>query len=440
MTQQYNVEICNWNEKIQKLLYEANPELFKLIEGGVSKSDEFMLASYDFADNVLSGGNFHLPAPNVGTAPYLPEKSSPAIREFFGNNYVILPFGVVLNGYVEVYWNAEDKIVPRGGLEAGVMFGVRALALETKKFNFQNAWNITSGSRAIALIPSMRDIEKFRKLKRNHEIHSLLPQGFHDHFKILRELYDNEKAPWKSTMLFFSQKLIAKISSHNKFQGFREYLYKWVLDSMCFDRNRTSFEFIWEEFIRYLENKGIKEKGYIYNLAKHLIIVALGEEFAFASTTDNKFAPIDYFQKIFINDYKMKYFPSFINAVKFDKDAINPAVYYSLQYPIHLNPFPAKHAAASGIDDIRSIKEMHQRFFEYIDSDKGLCARESIVSELKDTIQFKYFHTVQDGLRLLSMSKEITEIDPRFIQGNVQNKPFCHASSFFKGCIAIDKI
>lgn len=439
---EYNIEIKSWDQGIQKLLHDSNPELYEALEYGMNKTDQFMLASYPFAEHVLKDGHFQLPLKNGTTVTYSSIKTPSIIRNFIDEHLLYpVPFGVVTKGYFEAYWEAFDRIIPKGGLGTGGITGARILIAEPKNFNFKNAWNMISGSRTLALLPSMKDTEKFRRLKKNHDIRSVIPRGFNDHFHILKELCKSPEVNWQSQFLFFSGKLINRIMSNRKFQSFREHMYRWGMNATCFDRNRTSFEFIWDEFIRFLEVKGIKEKEYIYNFSKYLILVALGEELAFAPTTSNHVAPIDFFQKIFIKDYKIKYFPSFINAAILGDGEAARSVYYSLQYPIHLNPFPTKHAAASGLDDIRSVKEMHERFFEYIYSNQGICARESVVADVPEKIKFEYFHTAQDGLKVLATSKDVAGEDQRFMQGNTSvKKPFCRTSMFFNGCVKIDKL
>lgn len=432
-----DIEILSWGEKVEEIIANNNPIVYELIKDSITKKDEFMLASYHYGDGFLNAGKLHLPLNDGGTVPYIPENFSSSVRKFIGDGYALLPFGLVVKGYFDVYWKSSDKVIPRGGLTPGVLCGTRELVSEPKNFNFKNAWNVSSGSRTLALLPSIKDEIRFKSLNRHYNIGSTIPQSFNDHFDLFKSLYQASDTQWKSTLLFFSEKLVQKLSTRKNFKEFREYIYKWFMDATCFDRNKSSFEFIWEQFIRHLEKSGVKKKVYIYNIAKYLLLVALGEEFAFTPATTDNVAPVSFFQQAFTDHYKLAYSPSLIHSTKLNKAIKGEALYYSLQYPIHQDPFPTKNSAATGVDDIRELKELHQWFFEFIESPDGTCARESIISNITDNTNFEYFHTVQDHLKYIATSQEVTALDPRLSKGSRNGKGFCHASTFFKGCVKV---
>ncbi len=316
----------------------------------------------------------------------------------------------------------------------------RNLNDDPKAFRFIHTWNITAGARTLALLPRIQDREKYRRLREYYNVRTAIPRTFKDQWYVFGDINSTVKSNWHTKILFFSSKLSQRIMYSKDFLSLRAWIYRMLRKSFTFDNNQGSLDFIWAQFIHTIENKGIKEKDYIYNAAKHLLIVAMGQEFGFLPTLDDTVAPISLLTKAMNEVYELKYVPTFIHAAKLGNE-IN-SVYCSLQNPTFLTPHASKnsHSNVSLLDDLRSIKKVHEKFFVYVKSEAGKCAWNSIVVDIHEKVGFDYFHTVKDRLKTIANCRDIINDDSRFFKTSVKgsiDKPFCYSSDLFRGCVRI---
>ena len=438
---EYAVEITSW-KAVRQMAFECNSEMAELIDLGMKANDEVMVVEYDFSDNILKLGKLNLPTKNGGITPYDSKHASEELQQFMGND-LMLPFGLILSGYVETSSDSSERIFPLGWGNVGAMLGTRNFYKVTP-YHFNRSWTTSSGTKYLCMLPNIKDVRRYKKLKEVYHINHAIPRSFPEQGKIFRDITFSAKSGWKTKVLFFSYKTLLKMKESSSFTAFRERLYFQTIEADSFDRDRLVFDFIWEEYIRYSERKGVKEKGYIYNFAKHLLLVAIGEGMAFVPAISDEAAPISLLEQAFMKTYKLKYFPTFMYAQRLMPESGIDSVYYSLQYPIHLNPYPSKEtfSVASGLDDLRCTKNILDQFFDdFLTSSFGECARDSIISAIPQKFSFEYFHYTQDRCKEISLCESIIAQDPRFIDPCKRyNLPFCYSSNFFKGCVKITQI
>lgn len=436
----YDVSIMSWNDEVEEGLKNYNPELASLLKSGIKRSDLFLRASYHFSEYIVKNGELYLPGLQKNSILYQGKQASKNLQKFVGDvgNWPL--FGIVVGGSAEQYLQGSERLIMRGKTCPGEPLWLRRL-FEHDRIDlfFREKWNIAAGSRTLALLPSIKNATKHRMFQSKFGIQTEKPQGFSGHAELLRGLYLNTDIDWKTDVIFFSQELVKRIKENDQFSELRNS----CLAKLWFSNHEhyyPFFDFFWDEFIRWIESRGIREKTYIYNLARHLILVALGMEFAFAPITSDDCGPVKDFIDFFQHIYKLEYNPNFI-AAKTLSDDQGDAVYYSLQYPINLNPYPSKNSGASGLDDVRSIQNLHEKFFEFITDGSHGFSENPTIAKIPKTVKFQYFHTVKDGLKRIEPSKLVEDVDKRFEVGFEQSsKPFCYSSAFFKGCIRVERI
>lgn len=219
MKSNYQFDIRSWDEKTQKDIFRADKRFFELLDAGVNRQDQFMHVSYDFASYILQGGQFYLPDGVQGSSPYRSEDVTRSLKNFIGDNVALIPFGIVKNGHLEVFWDAKSRIIPRGQHVRGGLCGLRTFAMEPKDFNFKHTWTITSGSRTLILLPSIKDIGRFKRIKRHYNIQSELPKDYLDHWHIFKGIYESVEPCWKTDVIFFSDKMIKRMRVDKAFSN-----------------------------------------------------------------------------------------------------------------------------------------------------------------------------------------------------------------------------
>ncbi len=176
---------------------------------------------------------------------------------------------------------------------------------------------------------------------------------------------------------------------------------------------------------------------YLSETAKHLFLIASKKMVGFCPANDTQqIAPTEMLQEAIVNIYQLKnYIPTIMQATPMaDVNSLFP-VYYSLSYPTLLEGEPETGTLNRIMPDIRDIKMAIDTLF-----DKTPAHQQEKLSFLKE-IDFSYFHTEDDMYHEINKSTIISEIDSRFLtlENRFKDRSFCASSSFWRGCVRIDK-
>tara|TARA_B100000989_G_scaffold283885_1_gene250160 strand:+ start:769 stop:2106 length:1338 start_codon:yes stop_codon:yes gene_type:complete len=432
------VEVVTWSD-VRDRMGEIQPQFAQLIDDYQPGDKPLLLASYPFASHLITNGDFHLPDNHGKITSLRKGDYAPQINELLDYNWKSVPFGIALEGYAESYWHS-DVIQPTAMLYPGATLALRTIFDQDSRYNFHRAWNLSSGARLMFILSSIKDSEKFKRLQRTYQFREDMPVDYQDQWKVFKKIYNSPQAnvDWRTKVVFFTKSWIEDILG-----GKNERLTLFLLNSVWrfheFERNRRVFDFIMDDFKRIMSRKGVKINSYSFACLKHLIRIAMGEEFGFSPMVCNEVSPHELLFDAYTHTYRTKKSPTFmrINKVKWDEP--DNAVYYSMHFPLHVGDSYKKNGY-SNIDDTIELKQSMEIFLDAIEGGRLELVEKTRLSELPDKIKFDYFHTDSDPMQELTSSKLILSHDPRFVPSLERRDPaiaFNHASPFFKGCIKI---
>lgn len=430
------VKKLSWKESSKKLSH-ANSELTNLIaKCPITDAHSFIEMDYNFGERIIKNGDFLLPEEKKFDKKDFPE---------LDYDWPINPFGVVIGGYAESFWENSCQIIPRGNLTPGRTCGLRDMLWRDEEYIFHRVWSLTAGSRLIFQLANISEKRSMKRFLKYFNINAVIPNHYDEHWHLLSKLarslrFHNQ---WQTKILFFSKKWVEDIrnSEDKNFIRLRDYLLNIRWNATEFARNQNIIDFIWDEFVSLAsEIKEFRGKAHIFDVAKHIILIACGGEFGYAPAgVNNTVAPIKEFVKSFKEIYHTDHCPTFMYPAKLAQS--DDAVYYSLQHAKHLTSSPRQLTRRNNKEDLIDIKKLLELFFEKLISSSELQVENSIIEQIPDNIMLNYYRPEVDYRKLCQHPKEILSQDKRFLYNGFEfkNSDFCYTNLFFKGCIKISR-
>lgn len=431
------VRIVTWKE-VKNQVFEVNPELAEILDACKPGAEHLLVkVSYPFGSHIIKSGTFYLPNEHGVLSPFSSVGIPNEFKEMFAYHWGSIPFGILLSGVAESFWTGSEQIISMGILPRGGTFALRTIFDEDSWCNFKDAFDLTAGSRLLFLLPSIKDNTKFKKLIKAIGKRCSMPRDFDEQWNLFKDIYLSEinNDGWQSELLLFTKPWLEDMLS-GKFHQLSMHLRKKIWSWSEFWRNRKLFDFIWSDFIRIAKHKGVKVKDYIFDFARHLILIGVGDEYGFSPATDDTFAPIELFRDAFIGHYKISFDPTFMRS-----DTIRwgqpKKIYFSLQHPSNLLTYPHRHTNNSSLDDVRDVKTLVDLFKECASQGK-IGVGGTRFTELENKIKYDYYHTDRDYSNQVLSSGLIVHEDTRF--QSKEGLEFCSSSQFFKGCVRITSL
>ena len=427
-------DVIEWVD-IAATIALVDPELADIIDRHPgSKKYKLVKVSYPYGENIIKAGSFYFPNKHGMLAPFHSNTIENSIKKMFDYYWGSIPFGILLSGAAECYWSGSKQTTSLSMLYPGSTYALRTIFDKNGWCNFKDAFDLSSGARSIFLLPSIKDTIKFKKLGKSLENRITIPKDFNEQWYLLKDIYKSKinKTCWKSEFLFFTTQWLKDIFSEKPNELYNCLRNRvWAVTE--FSRNRKIFDYIWNDFIRIAKKEGVKAKDYLFDLAKHLVLIGIGDEYGFQPTISNQVAPIDLFQKAFIKYYKITQTPTFMSSatIKMDKP---DNVYFSLQHSANLLTYPHRIGVSSSLDDVRDVKAIMDLFMECLKK-VTLSVKGTRFTELPDKVHYSYYHTDKDYTRQAMNSALVMQNDERF--NYKSNLEFCNSSLFFKGCVQI---
>lgn len=425
-------EIISWKD-ISQIVAGIDPELAQIIDNCPgSKTHKLVKASYSYGENIIKAGDFHFPNDHGFLVPF--KNTSSKIQELFNYFWGSIPFGILLSGSAESYWSGTEQTTSIGMLHPGSTYALRTIFDKQGWCNFKDAFDLSSGARSIFLLPSIKDTTKFKKLGKVLERRITIPKEFNDHWHLLKEICHSKISDnsWKSEFLFFTTAWLEDMFS-GKSTELYNYLRNRAWINTEFSRNRKIFDYIWNDYIRIAKRKGIKAKDYLFDFAKHLILIGIGDEYGFGFSFNNKVAPVSIIRRTFIEHYKITQDPTVMSAatIRWGKPS---KVFFSLQHCANLLTYPHRSSLSSSLDDVRDVKAIVDLFMESIKKAQ-LSFGGTRFTELPERIRYEYYHTDKDyAQQAMSSTLIAQDIDIKELSSKLE---FCSSSLFFKGCVKI---
>jgi hypothetical protein len=118
-----------------------------------------------------------------------------------------MPMGMVTQNAIETFFYAPNREVT----SSSTLFTERGMialicALEGKQtYQAGPIWNVSSGSRAICMLPKITDKTSYRALARKYNLEITPPASLTDHWHIFEQIANHAQFehPWQSELIFF---------------------------------------------------------------------------------------------------------------------------------------------------------------------------------------------------------------------------------------------
>ncbi len=423
-------KIVEWKEVAEKIS-QVRPEFAEVINEYNLDSYPLIQARYPYGSHLIKDGDFKISDKNSNLVSFRKSGCHKEIESLLNYNWKSIPFGLVTKGTAESYWHSSRHI-PVGVLQLGANCALRTVLDTRFYYNFHKVYNLSSGVKLIFLLASLKDKNKFKKLNKHYGFRCIPPETPFHHWELFREIFNKENNNWHTEFTFFTKPWLDDIFS-GKLNNLKLRMFEVVWKSLEFDRNLKNFDFVWDEFIKTVEKRGIKNKEYIYHLARHLVLIAIGHSFGFSPIDNDQNSPISLFKKVFCDVYKLTYEPIFMSVKKLDWQKDEDSIFSSLQIPtLYMSGITKRSTNVSSKDDLREIKYIIDLFYEGLLQKNSELFCDTRFELMPRRIKFEYFHVEKDKLHNINERNGI-----KFDNINVSYNNINYSHPFFNGCVKI---
>jgi hypothetical protein len=441
------LKIVKWAD-VEADVRNALPHLHEIIaQLDPGENLKLVRARYPFGARIFHGGMLYLPNSDNSSVPFghpaLPKELIPLL------NYSCLPLGVNLNKCIEGYKDLGSSIHPFVIMEPDLSIGTWEYLAGQYLLNESNATtsniSLSAGARSIFMLPKITDNLCHKRLKKTFGIKAFPPRNYLDHASLFAELINGKqsKTQWHCDVLFFTKEWNDNIINDTRWANLNAYIIHRAWNQSKAGRMMPLIDSIWFEFLQSVLKSGRKINIYLLDTVQRLFYIALGVLPAMTpNCPDDRVAPIENIQKIYLDEYKLKkYFPTVMTPAIFDiRSAKPPPVYYSLQMPTVIsssfyNPY-------SVMDDLVELKEL-MRIFSRVLEKTDLVIEGVPLAKLPKLVNVEYFHTETYSTHGILPTNDMITGDPNLIGLNEESAPdrqFSDKSHFVKGCVRIKKL
>jgi len=423
---QINIKQVTW-QNIRLQIEKVNPILFSLIDQ-VSPGKEYSLykVRLPYGYESAKDGKLNLPI-------------SAKQQEDLGYNYGSNPMCLMLKNSIELFVKLKNHTIPCVLLPAGELFGIWLMvgSKNTIKHHPAFIWNITAGARSIFMLPKISVTHKYKKLKETFRINAEIPKNLLEHWQIFRELANSKNfgEHWNAEVLLFGKKWLEKINDP-VWRDLKYYLLQTAWDKSEYLRNITIWDLVFSIIQR---QKNLRPNPYIADTAQHLLALTTGVYPGLAPAIDDTAAPMQRFQKAFVDVYELDdYLPIIMQPRYYSMRSFNSSIYYTLQYPTTMSFSPTSTKLSNKIVDLCEIKYLLEKYLSVLKSNT-LNLHNTPLSEINERVSFDYFHTEAREAQGIRNSAHLCEEDDAFsrLKKEYPNRKFPSKSPSLRGCIRI---
>lgn len=432
-----NLIELSWSEA-RASIAKANPKLAEIIDRW-SPPDNYKLykVSYQFGDHILHDGIFNLPDANSNLLPILHRDLPPEVNEAL--SYRSIPLGVVTKNAQEVYLELEERIISLSYFEPGVILGLWESLDDIHSFYPKQIWSVCAGARSLFMLPKVSEFGAHQRLCKAFEIRANIPRTMQEHQPLFVQIAKQSKSDWRQEVIFFSRQWLERDENNVGWMHFHHHLLELGWKFSEYNRNKNSYDLIWESFARSLEKSHRKPSLYLLNTLQHLIGISTGKVPGFKMALSEAAGPIKLLQDAYTQKYGLRqYFPTIMQPANFDYVHDKEPIYYSLQFPTCFETLPKNRAKNCLIDDLRELKDLMDHFINDAKAGK-LKIADTPIEDVVDNFHFDYIHSDKDVYGKLILSENIAQIDRNFLEpaNNKEHQKFATSSPFLRGCVAI---
>lgn len=422
-----------WAEA-RDLLMPVNPKLVAEVDE-LDPSDGYAMyhVRYPYGELIVDQSSVTLPT-NAGM--FLPFQSSEHpdfIREDLGYAPVI-PACVILKNSVELFCELDDRIKTIFAAPEGAIVGLFPAMRLDSALDRNNAIFMTAGMRSIFMIAPIGDNISHNRLMRTYDIHSTAPKKLLDQWQIFREICETTEVAWNVEILYFSRKWFEDTVSRS-WKLFRHFLFESAWQTVL----RESYYQFNELFLSHVQTQcNLRADPHLINTAHHLIYMSAGVTPGFSVVKDEKYAPLQLLQDIYLTDYRLNFAPVILGPSYFNGDA---PVYYSLEVPTNIHSTIRSRKRITRIEELREVRrtmtamqrEILRNRLELEDKPN------SILNSAKST-QLEYFHTDGEPGQPIHPAADALACDSNMkAVVDSSGMDLCDTNRFFWGCVMVSQ-
>lgn len=433
------IEKVFWKD-VQPRVAKIAPTFAKLVNA-VNPGKDFPLykACYPYGSLIVKDGICYYPTVSGALVPFGDSQLTMDLRHNLSYSRGTFPFGMVLNKSIELFIAVNNRAYIESIFAPGHLFALWRRLEDKPTFHPNKLFNITAGARSIFLLPNIGDAYYHKNLRREFGIKIAPPKDLLSQWELFKTIANHPaaKCSWHTELLYFSGKWLEKIHSNDKNWVFlSRYLFQLCWQHSTFMRNKIFYDFI---FSQIQATRNLRPNPYIADIAKHLLIIALGELPGFAPALDNLAAPIDILQKTFLDIYRLQpYTPTLMQPHWFSLYRPERPIYYSLTLPTSLEFSPNCRKVRTTLYDLRELAHILQIYLDEIPKDY-LKINNTLLTMVARNIKFDYYHDKFDRENYAKHTSEMPQLDPTLMScpAGYPNNTFPQTASFLRGCVKI---
>lgn len=420
-----------WREA-RELVLPVNPALVDEIDE-LDPSDEYHLyhVRYPYGELVVDQSSVTLPTSEGMFLPFQSSEHTESIRDDLGYAPVI-PACVILQNSVELFCEMDDRIKTIFVAPEGSVVGLFPAMRLDSALDRNNALYMTSGVRSMFMIAPIGDNIAHNRLMRTYDIHSTAPKKLLDQWQIFKEICETTEVDWNVEVLYFSKKWFENTTDRN-WKIFRHFLFESAWPTVL----RESYYQFNELFLSQVQTAcNLRADPHLINTAHHLIYLSSGVTPGYTVLHDEKHAPLNLLQDIYLTDYRLGFAPVIMGPSYFGGEA---PVYYSLEVPTNIQSTIRSRKRITRIEELREVRRtmtaMHR---EILRNRLELEDKPNSILNAAKTTQFSYFHTDGEEGSPIKPAVSTLEVDQN-MNNTVQKSQvdLCDTNRFFWGCISV---
>lgn len=423
-------------EEVRDEVLRVNPE-FALIIDEVKTKNDFPLykISYPYGSLIIESGQFHVPLSDGRLAAVTSKEAPSTIRQALDYNAGSIPLGLVLNRSVELFFQAEDRVIPSRMTGAGRLVGLWGALSPVHVW--MDPWHMTAGARSTFVLPKITDATGHKKMCRARGIKMPLPRELSTHWTLLSKLAQHVEfaQPWMAEILFFSKPWFVE-QKNEGWLRFHHFLYQKAWVSTEYWRRKVIYDHIWDTTICQLMKSDTKAIPFIVDMVKYITMVGLGAVPGFSPAINDDEVPLQGLQKDFIQLYGLKnYAPTIMVPRHFSAKYQRP-VYWSLVMPTHLASSVKPKKLTSTLVTLREIRELMLYFKQTILKNPD-SIKNSPIEHFLTKVKFDFFHSEPDSQGEIQLSLEMPKGDSTLTYCSTKSgrRGFSDVSPFVRGCV-----
>ncbi|MDC0536008.1 hypothetical protein OAO18_09405, partial [Francisellaceae bacterium] len=273
-----SLEFIEWSD-IKNDIEKVNIELYNRVMSLDGQLPKFVLAKYNFGENIVHDGGFC----NSEANEYL-------------LNYQQFPLGILLEKHCSEHFHLGNDIYPTMTYKPGDMIGLRQLQSTLFEYELPKNDNycISVGSRIVVSVYKLTDSKKIENLCEYCGKNLVTPKTWRNHYKLFSDITscEREQEKWQARILFFTKEWIDKLIHPQPSHHYCD-LYNFLIKA-CFLRSDfkinklTNSIFHWHDFSNFLKSIGIKPNVNVVEVIGAIIEIAWGAHsgLRFAGTDD----------------------------------------------------------------------------------------------------------------------------------------------------------